>query len=137
MSYLVKIIDKKHPSFGHILKGSLVYYDIHHTGDSPDLYQVINDDGTKFRLLSIQIDEKHYKSQLLAKQIARLGAKTGDEVIITKGGSGSFIAGWDPLKPHIITDIDCTGHVKFDDGDATIFQPEVKLAWMYSYITWH
>jgi hypothetical protein len=130
MDTLVKITDKNHALYGKTLPGSLIYHDIHHTGNGPDLYVVLSNEKSH-RLLSTQIDEDHYRAQLMAEQVARLGAKEGDTVLITRGGSGSYCHGWDSDKPHKITVIDFTGHVQFDGGivknGASIFRPEVKL----------
>ena len=130
MKRLVKIIDKDHELFGKIVNGGLVYYDIHHTGEGPDLFEVEADER-RHRLLSNQIDVEHYNAQLLAGEMARLGAKVGDSVMITKSGSGSFIHGWDLSEPHKISKICYSGQVLFDgypEAGASIFRPQVIAA---------
>ena len=130
MAFLVKITDPEHELHGEVLPGGCIYYDIHHTGSSPDLYQVERN-GETYRVLSTQIDEEHYKAQLLADKTARLGAKVGDIVFITKAGSGSFCHGWDDKAPHEITKITPGGQVEFDGGGrvgASMFRPEARLA---------
>lgn len=130
MAKLIKITDEKHSLFGRILPGGCIYYDVHHTGDSPDLFRVTDGDKS-YRLLSTQIDVDHYTAQEMAEVVAALGANVGDTVMIQQVGSGSYCAGWDSAKPHKITKIDHTGHVEFDGGcktGASIFKPKVILA---------
>lgn len=128
MSYDIRVIDKNCLLYGKQLTGSILYYDIYHTGSGPDLLQVQDEDGNKYRLLSNQIDINHYHKQEIAKETERLGAKVGDRVLITKTGSGSFRMGFDPEETHVITKIDCSGHVEFDNGAAEMFRPDVILA---------
>jgi hypothetical protein len=42
--HLVKITDAKHEWYGQILSGDIIYYDMYHTGHSPDVYYVENGD---------------------------------------------------------------------------------------------
>ena len=136
MQKLVKITDTKHALSGRILPGGCIYYDIHHTGDGPDLFRVIDGDKS-YRLLSTQIDVDNYYAKELAKVVAKLGANVGDTVIIQRGGSGSFCAGWDSTKPHTITKISNTGNVEFDGGvrtGASLFRPTVIPESFYSVV---
>lgn len=129
MTHLVKITDQKHPFFGQILPGGLIYHDINHTGDGPDLFRITSNEGS-IRLLSTQIDENHYWAQLRAERIVELGADVGDVVMIVKSGSGSYCAKFDIKEPHKITKIGNCGHVEFDGGTktgASIFRPKVKI----------
>lgn len=129
MARLVKITDEKHSLFGRILPGGCIYYDVNHTGDSPDLFRVTDGDKS-YRLLSTQIDVDHYTAQEVAEVVAFLGANVGDTVTVLCGGSGSYCAGWDSAATHVITKIDHTGHVEFDGGcrtGASLFKPQVKL----------
>lgn len=122
----VKIIDRGHELYGHILDGSRSYYDVHHTGNSPDLFSV-EVEGLRMQVLSTQVDVEHYDAQLLAKEMARLGAKVGDTVTITKTGSGCYSSGWAKAGSHEITKIDPSGHVEFDGGEGSMFRPEVQV----------
>jgi hypothetical protein len=123
----VKIIDQNHPCFGQELEGGIIYFDIYHRGGRPDLYQVETPEGKKYRLLTNQIDEEHYNAQELAEEVERLGANVGDNVMITRLGSGSYNAGFDFSSPHVITKIDCSGHVEFDNRAACGFRPDVTV----------
>ncbi|RVU32674.1 hypothetical protein [Neptunomonas marina] len=129
MSYLVKVIDQDHELNGLAVQGSCIYYDIHHTGESPDLF-LLEHEGQTYRVLSTQIDAEHYSEQLLKEEEKRLGFSLGDTVIITEGGSGSYGRDWDYKAPHKITKIDSSGHVEFDGGSsvggASIFRPKVR-----------
>lgn len=127
MSYDIKVIDEKSPLFGKKLTGGIVYYDLYHTGNSPDLLQVQDEEGNKYQILSNRIDIEHYNSQEVAKETERLGAKVGDTVLITRSGSGYSKVNFNVKELHVITKIDCTGHVEFDNGDATMFRPDVEL----------
>lgn len=117
----VRINDPNSEYFGQEFDGGCVYYDLYHTGSSPDLYIVKTPDGER-RYLSTQIDEDHYKAQLFTEEVERLGAKVGDKVIITRTGGGTFRAGFKADEPHIITGIDYLGYVKFDNGTAECFK---------------
>lgn len=123
----VKIIDPKHPCFGQELEGGIIYFDYYHRGGRPDLYQVKTAEGEIYRLLTDQIDAAHYEAQEIARETARIGASVGDTVLITRLGSGSQKAGFDFSIPHIITKIDSSGHVEFDDGAACGFRPDVQV----------
>lgn len=128
MATTVKIIDKDSPYFGQEVEGHRWYYDHLHTGDSPDLFVIQTSDGEK-QILSTGIDIDHYKNQLLTREKNRLSASVGDEVMITKSGSGSFCRGWDISTPHFISEICSSGHIYFDgypNGGACIFRPEVQ-----------
>lgn len=120
----VLITDKKHELCGKEVKGSLIYYDINHTGSSPDLFTAEHE-GCSFRLLSTQIDAEHYNNQLANSEIERLGANVGDLVEITRTGSGSFCRDWNQAGEHLITKISSHGQVEFDHGKASCFRPDV------------
>lgn len=122
---LVKITDKNHELFGQILKGYRLYYDVKHTGKSPDLF-VVESAGKKVQILSTKIDLAHYDAQLLTREIADLDANVGDNVMIIRTGSGCLPSGWDIKKPHLITKIDSSGHVTFKCG-ARMFRPDVLV----------
>ncbi|WP_027633450.1 hypothetical protein [Clostridium hydrogeniformans] len=123
----IKVIDKENEFYGETLKGGCFYYDVKHTGDSDDLYVATTKDGRKIKLLSSQIDEEYYHRQKLEKVVEEIGTKIGDTVIILKGGSGSYSREWKFEGEHIITNVDFTGHVTFDNGNATIFRPKVQV----------
>lgn len=123
----IKVTDLKSKFYGQILKGSCFYYDIEHTGGSDSLYVAETKDGKRIKLLSSQIDEEYYHKQELEKATEELGANVGDKVKILEGGSGSYAPEWRTEGVHIITDIDFTGHVAFDNGKAIIFRPKVQL----------
>lgn len=123
----IKVVDKESEFFGQSLKGSCFYYDIKHTGDSDDLYIAETKDGRKIKLLSSQIDEEYYHNQELNKVLKELGVGVGDNVIIIKGGSGSYSRDWENEGVHVVTSIDFTGHVTFDGGKAKIFRPKLQL----------
>lgn len=123
----IKIIDKESEFYGQSLKGSCLYYDIKHTGDSDDLYIAETKDGRKINLLSSQIDEEYYRKQELQEVRKQLGVGIGDNVIILEGGSGSYSRDWEKEGIHVVTNIDSTGHVTFDGGRATIFRPRLQL----------
>ncbi|WP_138753555.1 hypothetical protein [Paenibacillus sinopodophylli] len=121
----VKVTDPNHNLFGQELAGARVYFDIHHTGNSPDLYLIVTPNGEQ-RILSTQIDEKHYDDQGREEGLKRLGAKVGDVVMITRSGSGSSNAGFSTNVPHTITAICKYGDdVTFDNGEARMFRPDV------------
>lgn len=123
----VKIIDPKHPCFGQELEGGVVYLDYYHIGGRPDLYQVKTPEGRIYQLLTDQIDAEHHEAQRLQWEIERIGANVGDTVLITRLGSGGHKAGFDFSVPHVITKIDGSGHVEFDDRAAYGFRPDVKV----------
>jgi hypothetical protein len=120
----VKVIDPKSPYYGQEFEGGCFYYDVYHTGDSPDLFIIKTPDGDK-QILSTSIDTEHYWNQRRQEHIERLGADVGDTVIITRSGGGSCKRSFDISIPHKITAIDSGGHVKFDDGEATFFRPDM------------
>ncbi|SPF54089.1 conserved hypothetical protein [Candidatus Desulfosporosinus infrequens] len=122
----IKVIDSQSPYCGQKFEGGCVYYDIHHTGSSPDLFIIKTPEGLK-QILSTSIDVDHYWSQVREEQIERLGAEVGDTVLISREGGGTFKRGFDYSKPHKISRIDSSGHVEFDNGEATIFRPNVKV----------
>lgn len=123
----VKITDPKHKYFGQELPGGCVYYDVYHQGKGgPDLFQIETPEG-KESILSTKIDEKHYWEQRRQAVIAKLGANVGDTVRIIRGGSGGCIANFDWKAPHVITRIDSSGHVEWDNGDATGFKPDMEV----------
>jgi len=122
----VKVIDLRSPYCGQEFEGGCVYYDIYHTGDSPDLFLIKTPQGER-QILSTSIDVEHYWNQRRDEHIKKLGADVGDIVLITRSGGGSFKLGFDCLKPHKITGIDSSGYVEFDNGEATIFRPDVKV----------
>lgn len=126
MSYEIKVTDKKHPAFGKKLNGAIIYYDYAHTGSSPHLLHATDKEGNKYRLLSNQIDIEHYEAQEIAEEIERLGAKVGDIVRILRSGSGSYSGKWKSKGEHVITKIDPSGHVEFDNGEASMFRPDVE-----------
>jgi len=127
MSYDIKVIDEKSLLYGKKLIGAIIYYDINHTGDSPDLLFAQDEEDKIYRLLSNQIDEDYYHEQEKDSEIRRLGANVGDRVIIIKSGSGYSKRDFDPKEPHVITKIDYTGHVEFDSGMGSMFRPTIKI----------
>lgn len=126
MNYDIKVIDEKSPLFSKKLSGSIIYYDIHHTGSSPDLLLVQDEEGNKYQILSNKIDMKYYEQQENEAERKRLGAGVGDKVIITRPGSGSYSSAFKLDEPHTITYISADT-VSFDNGAATMFRPDVKL----------
>lgn len=122
----VKVTDINNPYYGKEFEGDCIYYDIKHTGSSPDLFVIKTQDGEK-QILSTSIDEKHYWEQIRQKHIQKLGANIGDIVLITRSGGGSFKRDFDISKHHKITNIDSSGYVEFDNGEATTFRPDVKI----------
>ena len=122
---IVKVTDPASPYCGQEFEGGCFYYDIHHTGNSPDLFIIKTPKGDE-RILSTQIDAEHYWEQRRQEHIERLGATVGDTVMIVRTGSSSSKRNFDLLMPHKITKIDSSGHVTFDDGEATCFRPNVK-----------
>lgn len=120
----VKVIDPKSPYCGQELEGGCIYYDVNHTGSSPDLFIIKTPDGEK-QILSTSIDTKHYWNQKRDQEIERLGADVGDVVIITRPGSCYSKRDFDWLNPHKITEINSSGYVEFDGGEATSFRPDV------------
>ncbi|WP_342477408.1 hypothetical protein NYE24_30635 [Paenibacillus sp. FSL H7-0350] len=123
----VKIIDPAHPYCGQELEGGIIYMDIYHRGGRPDLYAVKSPEGKTVRLLTHQIDEAHYEAQELNQEIERLGANVGDTVLIIRSGSGGCTLDFDWKAPHVITKIDSSGHVEFDDNAAYGFRPDVQV----------
>lgn len=121
----IRVTDPNHKYFGQELEGAIWYLDIRHTGNSDDLYIATTPDGD-IRLLTSQIDEQYYKEQCLQEQLKELGVNIGDKVRIIKGGSGGCKAGWDSKGVHIVTDVDSTGHVTFDNGLADMFRPKLE-----------
>lgn len=122
----VRVIDPNSKYYGQELEGYCVYYDVNHTGSSPDLFHIKTPDGN-VPILSTKIDAKHYWDQRRQEQIERLGANVGDIVIITRSGGGSFNRGFDLKEPHKITSIDSSGYVEFDNGEAKTFRPDVTI----------
>ncbi|GGF73172.1 hypothetical protein GCM10010912_17960 [Paenibacillus albidus] len=123
----VKVTDPSHPCFGQELEGGIIYYDIYHRGGRPDLYEVSTPEGKRYRLLTHQIDADHYEAQELNEEIERLGAEVGDTVMVIRPGSGGSNAGFDWNASHVITRIDGSGHVEFDDKAAWGFRPDVQV----------
>ncbi|MFB0841818.1 hypothetical protein [Paenibacillus oleatilyticus] len=126
MEYTVKVTDPNHKYYGQELPGNCFYYDINHTGNSPDLFILEAPEGS-IRILSTQIDEDHYWNQRRETHIKRLGANVGDTVRIIRSGSCKSKANFDWSKPHVITKIDCNGYVEWDGGEAQSFRPDVEL----------
>jgi len=122
----VKVTDPKSPYCGQEFEGGCFYYDIHHTGSSPDLFIIHTPDGDK-QILSTGIDTEHYWNQRRDEEIKRLGADVGDTVLITETGSCYGRHGFDYKAPHVITKIDSVGHVEFDDGMGSCFRPVVQV----------
>lgn len=122
----VKVIDKENKYYGMEFDGHCIYYDIDHTGHSPDLYNIHTPDGD-MQILSTKIDEQHYWNQRRDEEIKKLGANIGDTVIIKRMGSCSCYHDFDTAVPHIITEIDSTGHVDFDNGRAKCFRPDIEV----------
>lgn len=126
----VKITDESSKYFGQELDGDCIYYDVYHIGSTPekpaiDLFHVNTPGGTE-QFLSTQIDADHYWEQVRQEHIKNLGADVGDVVIIIETHSCWGNLHFDLSKPHIITDVDSSGYVKFDDGAFTCFRPIVK-----------
>lgn len=121
----VLIIDKKHPNFGERLRGSIVYYDLYHTGNGPDLYIAETAQGKEIRLITDQIDIEDYKSQEMKETILALGVKQGDVVMISRLGSGCVCSNFDLSQPHLITGMSYNGNVEFDNGKADCFRPDM------------
>ncbi len=125
--HTVKITDPTHPYFNLELPGGCVYYDIYHQGSGgPDLFLFKSLEGEQ-RILSTQIDTDHYWEQRRQEEIRKLGANVGDTVRILRGGSGSSKANFDWNAPHVITKIDSSGGVVWDDGAASGFRPDVEV----------
>jgi hypothetical protein len=122
----VKVTNPNSPYCGQEFEGGCIYYDIHHTGNSPDLFVIKTPDGEK-RILSTSIDTEHYWEQRRQEHIKKLGANVGDTVLITRSGGGSFKRGFDISKPHKITGINTSGYVEFDGGEAKTFRPDVTV----------
>jgi hypothetical protein len=120
----VKVTDPESPYCGQEFEGNCVYYDLYHTGSSPDLFNIKTPEGS-VNLLSTQIDEDHYWNQRRQEHIERLGADVGDTVIVTQYGGGSFDRNFKYHEPHLITKIDSSGYVEFDNGAAKTFRPDV------------
>jgi hypothetical protein len=127
MKHTILITDSKHEFFNKRLPGTLVYYDLYHTGSSPDLYNYKNPNGHTERILSNQIDVEDYESQLLKDQIKEFGVNVGDKVMINESGSGSFCAYFDMKQPHLITKIGSSGNVEFDNGMSSQFRPTMEI----------
>jgi len=125
--YEIRVTDPKSPLCGQVVYGYIVYFDINHTGNSPDLIHATTREGKRVKLLSSQCDMGHYKAQELAEQVKRLGAKIGDKVRIVKSGSGTYGAGWRDEGVHEITNIDNVGYVEFDHGLGSMFRPAVEV----------
>ncbi|PWW01192.1 hypothetical protein DFQ01_11082 [Paenibacillus cellulosilyticus] len=123
----VKIVDSTHKYFGQELPGGCVYYDVYHQGSGgPDLFQIETPEG-KQTILSNKIDEQHYWEQRRQLEIAKLGADVGDTVRIIRSGSGSSKANFDWKASHVITKIDSSGYVEWDNGDARGFRPDMEV----------
>jgi len=123
----VKITDPQHKYFGQELEGNVIYFDIHHIGGGgPDLYSITTPEG-KMRVLTTQIDEEHYKAQEIARETKSLGANVGDTVKILRSGSCHSKSGFDWKAPHVITDINRSGYVEWDGGEAQSFRPDVEI----------
>ncbi len=122
----VRVTDKNSPYCGQEYEGGCIYYDINHTGNSPDLFIINTPDGEK-QILSTSIDTEHYWEQRRQEHIKKLGANIGDIVLITRAGGGSFKSGFNCSEPHKITNINSSGYVEFDNGEATTFRPDVTV----------
>lgn len=130
----VIIIDKNDVNCGKEFPGWLAFHDVYYRGGTTlpveDLY-LVTIDGQERRYVSSQIDVEHYKVQLLKEEIDRLGAKIGDKVRVIHETSGSYGKRYYDREKgdgfHTITDIDCYGHVTFDNGEANMFRPEVEV----------
>ena len=122
----VTVTDKTHVHYGKTFEGRRIFFDYQYTGNSPDVFQIITANG-KETILSTQIDADDYERQEIEKEMARLGAKAGDVVKIIKSGSGSYSANFEEEDIHVITTISPSGHVTFDEGEATIFRPIVQV----------
>lgn len=122
----VKVTDKNHPLYNQEFDGYRFYFDYLHTGDSPDIFIIKTDKG-EMKILSTQIDEESYEKQEIEEAIKTIGGNVGDTVMIVESGSGSFKANFSYDVPHVITKITPSGHVEFDNGEATIFRPKVKV----------
>ena len=122
----VKVIDPKSSYCGQEFEGGCVYYDIYHTGSSPDLFLIKTPEGDK-QILSTSIDVDHYWNQRRAEHIKHLGADVGDTVLITRSGGGYSKQGFDYSTPHKIKGINSSGYVELDNGEATIFRPDVQV----------
>ena len=123
-SMKVRVTDAKSQYYGQEFEGHCFYYDIHHTGKSPDLFIIKTTDGDK-QILSTSIDTEHYWNQRRQEHIDILGANVGDTVLINRTGSCSMNRDFDISKLHTITKIDSSGHVEFDNGAANCFRPDV------------
>lgn len=122
----VRVTDPNSPYCGQEFEGYCFYYDIYHTGSSPDLFIIKTQDGDK-QIFSTGIDAEHYWNQRRDQEIERLGANVGDTVIIKRFGSGHSTSKFDATKPHLITNINSSGYVEFDNGEATTFRPDVQV----------
>lgn len=133
MNTTIKIIDKNDPLCGKEYPGYLIFYDVYYRGGSnepiEDLY-LLEIDCKKHKYVTSQIDEAHYKNQILNIEIDRLGANIGDKVRVIDTGSGSYGRAYLDRKNnygfHTITDITPYGYVTFDNGEAKMFRPKVE-----------
>jgi hypothetical protein len=125
MSYKIRITDPKHHLFDQELDGGVVYYDVAHTGSSPDLIEVFDDAGKGHLLLSTQVDEDYLEQQRMDEFMLMLGASVGDRVHVLEAGSGTYSRRFDLQMPHVITGIKYAA-VEFDDGAAVLSGPVVK-----------
>lgn len=123
----VRVTDPTHELFGQEVEGGIIYYDIHHRGGRPDLYQVKTPEGKTYRLLTDQIDAEYYYAQEIAREVERIGANVGDSVLIIEPRSNHSRLGFDWKAPHVITKIDPSGNVDFDNGMASCFRPVVQI----------
>jgi hypothetical protein len=122
---IVRVTDPTSPYCGQEFEGDCIYYDVYHTGNSPDLFIIKTPKGDE-RILSTQIDAEHYWEQRRQEYIGKLGADVGDTVIIMRSGSGYSKKDFDLTEPHKITKIDSNGYVTFDDA-ATYFRPDIEV----------
>lgn len=91
----VQITDQKSPHYGKIAEAKVVYYDIHHTGNGPDLCYVKVDNGS-FEMLSsgFQVIEQAEPEDKLTGYLNLLGeaVKGGD---VLTNGSSTYEVVWD------------------------------------------
>lgn len=129
----VRIIDKNDPLCGQEFEGNLVYYDYYHGKNAQfdnkvqDLYRV-NINGENKYYLTHQIDEEYFDKQCINLQCKKLGVNVGDEVKIIKANSGYFPCSKTFMtETHIVTKIDSSGNVYYDNSDYHSYRPELEV----------
>lgn len=130
----VRIIDKNDPLCGQEFDGSVVYYDYYHGrnemfgGKVQDLYKVDISETEHKYYLTHQIDEDYFEQQCISDECKKLGVNVGDEVKIIKANSGYFPCSETFMtETHIVTKIDGSGHVYYDNSGYYSYRPELEV----------